>query len=136
MEQLYSIVTSKRQCFTTKRFSNGVSSLFFIPSKLAEGIKREGREICLRVFPTIFQLSFYLPTADRNPFLARDQTRKTENFMEWSSAFHRCRYSSLPPSPSYGFLPSFFFRVCRRYDLLPNDRVSFIHVDHYSCFWE
>lgn len=72
-----------------------------LSSKLAEGIKRgERKRVSLRVFPMIFQLSFHLPAADRNPFLARDHGQEKENFMEWSSAFHPSRYTSLPPPPS------------------------------------
>lgn len=73
LEQLYSI-----RCFYHKEIQQWCF-FFFIPSKLVEGIKRGESAF---EFPMIFQLSFCLPAADRNPFLARDPQEKQRTL--WS----------------------------------------------------
>lgn len=100
-------------------------------SKLAEGIKRgERKRVSLRVFPMIFQLSFYLPAPDRNPFLARDPHKKKRTL--WSGIPRSILSDTRPFLLLFllTFLAQFLFSCYRRrYDLLPNDRVSVIHVD-------
>lgn len=72
MEQLYSIChIEKATMFLPQRDSTMVFFHFF--SKLAEGIKREGS------FPVLFASS------RSEPVSCTRSTRKTGNFMEWSS---------------------------------------------------
>lgn len=80
--------------------------LFFIPSKL-RGLKGENLPWS---FPYDFPAIVLLASNRSEPVSCARSTRKTENFMEWSSAFHRCRYSSLPlPLLLLRFLAQFLF---------------------------
>lgn len=107
--------------------------LFFIPSKLVEGIKRgeSAFEFSLRF--SSYRSACQQPIGTR--FLRAIHKKNRELYgVEFCVPSLQIFVPSSFPSFFLDFLPSFFSRVCRRYDLLPNDRVSVIHMDHYSCF--
>lgn len=125
MEELYFI----------GRFSNGVPSLFFIsysslPS-LLRGLKGErgsGSPFEFSLWFSSYRSTCQQPIGTRFLHAIMDKKKRTL----WSGVPR----SILPDTRPFlhllllGFLAQFLFSCYRpRYDLLPNDRVSVIHVD-------